>query len=152
MSHKINACSTSASSTLSWSCVHEPTWTLAAQRYVCDTNTVALMCCHSQSASEMKINSGYGFMFVSCLQINLRTSLCGNGLCRIDWLIHWFIIMSFSGERTNRAVDFPWPQADKPMFFYTTTGQEEIASSGTSYLNRWVREESIYISTVIEVF
>ncbi|XP_070541842.1 regulator of nonsense transcripts 1-like [Ptychodera flava] len=39
-------------------------------------------------------------------------------------------------ERTNKALDFPWPQADKPMFFYATTGQEEIASSGTSYLNR----------------
>ncbi|KAF2986644.1 hypothetical protein EK904_004807, partial [Melospiza melodia maxima] len=29
-----------------------------------------------------------------------------------------------------------WPQPDKPMFFYVTQGQEEIASSGTSYLNR----------------
>ena len=39
-------------------------------------------------------------------------------------------------ERTKKNVDFPWPQADKPMFFYVTTGQEEISSSGTSYLNR----------------
>ncbi|XP_074649914.1 regulator of nonsense transcripts 1-like [Tubulanus polymorphus] len=39
-------------------------------------------------------------------------------------------------ERTRNNLDFPWPQSDKPMFFYTTTGQEEIASSGTSYLNR----------------
>lgn len=35
-----------------------------------------------------------------------------------------------------KGVDFPWPQADKPMFFYATSGQEEIAGSGTSYLNR----------------
>lgn len=33
-------------------------------------------------------------------------------------------------------MDFNWPQPDKPMFFYATTGQEEISSSGTSYLNR----------------
>ncbi|CAG0894471.1 unnamed protein product [Darwinula stevensoni] len=39
-------------------------------------------------------------------------------------------------ERKLKGVDFPWPQADKPMFFYATTGQEEIAGSGTSYLNR----------------
>jgi len=32
--------------------------------------------------------------------------------------------------------DFPWPQPDKPMFFYSVTGMEEISSSGTSYLNR----------------
>ena len=41
-----------------------------------------------------------------------------------------------AGERTKTNVDFPWPQADKPMMFYATTGQEEISSSGTSYLNR----------------
>jgi len=41
-----------------------------------------------------------------------------------------------AAERTKSSVDFPWPMADKPMFFYVTTGQEEIASSGTSYLNR----------------
>ncbi|CAG0921359.1 unnamed protein product, partial [Notodromas monacha] len=39
-------------------------------------------------------------------------------------------------ERRLKNIDFPWPQAEKPMFFYSTTGQEEIASSGTSYLNR----------------
>ena len=33
-------------------------------------------------------------------------------------------------------MDFSWPQPEKPMFFYATTGQEEISSSGTSYLNR----------------
>ncbi|XP_050403734.1 regulator of nonsense transcripts 1 [Patella vulgata] len=41
-----------------------------------------------------------------------------------------------AGERTIRALDFPWPTPDKPMFFYCTSGQEEISSSGTSYLNR----------------
>lgn len=43
---------------------------------------------------------------------------------------------NFSGERMRKNMDFPWPQQDKPMFFYCTTGQEEISSSGTSYLNR----------------
>ena len=48
-------------------------------------------------------------------------------------------------ERTNHAVDFPWPQGDKPMFFYATCGQEEIASSGTSYLNRYDGQLSPYV-------
>ncbi|KAF7991396.1 hypothetical protein HCN44_002958 [Aphidius gifuensis] len=39
-------------------------------------------------------------------------------------------------ERKLIKIDFPWPVQDKPMFFYVTQGQEEIAGSGTSYLNR----------------
>ena len=39
-------------------------------------------------------------------------------------------------DRTMKGVSFPWPQPDKPQFFYVTSGQEEIAGSGTSYLNR----------------
>ena len=34
------------------------------------------------------------------------------------------------------GVEFPWPNPEKPMFFWCSTGQEEISSSGTSYLNR----------------
>uniref|UniRef100_A0A8C5I3L0 ATP-dependent helicase RENT1 n=1 Tax=Gouania willdenowi TaxID=441366 RepID=A0A8C5I3L0_GOUWI len=41
-----------------------------------------------------------------------------------------------AAERIKKGFDFQWPQPDKPMFFYVTQGQEEIASSGTSYLNR----------------
>ncbi|XP_038597724.1 regulator of nonsense transcripts 1-like, partial [Tachyglossus aculeatus] len=41
-----------------------------------------------------------------------------------------------AADRVKRGFDFQWPQPDKPMFFYVTQGQEEIASSGTSYLNR----------------
>lgn len=41
-----------------------------------------------------------------------------------------------TAERVKKGFDFQWPQPDKPMFFYVTQGQEEIASSGTSYLNR----------------
>ncbi|KAL4227542.1 ATP-dependent helicase NAM7 [Mactra antiquata] len=40
------------------------------------------------------------------------------------------------GDRLRSSLDIPWPQPDKPMFFYTSSGQEEISSSGTSYLNR----------------
>lgn len=40
-----------------------------------------------------------------------------------------------AAERCKKS-DFPWPLVEKPMFFYVSTGQEEIASSGTSYLNR----------------
>lgn len=39
-------------------------------------------------------------------------------------------------ERKLSKIDFPWPVPEKPMFFYVTQGQEEIAGSGTSYLNR----------------
>lgn len=41
-----------------------------------------------------------------------------------------------SADRLRPSLDIPWPQPDKPMFFYTSSGQEEISSSGTSYLNR----------------
>eukprot|EP01022_Parablepharisma_sp_SALTPOND_P016227 TRINITY_DN234_c0_g2_i1.p2 TRINITY_DN234_c0_g2~~TRINITY_DN234_c0_g2_i1.p2 ORF type:complete len:1040 (+),score=86.45 TRINITY_DN234_c0_g2_i1:3145-6264(+) len=39
-------------------------------------------------------------------------------------------------ERTLTSVNFPWPVSSKPMFFYHSTGKEEISASGTSYLNR----------------
>uniref|UniRef100_A0A915IER4 DNA helicase n=1 Tax=Romanomermis culicivorax TaxID=13658 RepID=A0A915IER4_ROMCU len=39
-------------------------------------------------------------------------------------------------ERTLSQIDFQWPQPDKPAFFWSTSGQEEISGSGTSYLNR----------------
>ena len=38
-------------------------------------------------------------------------------------------------ERLRKNVDFPWPVPDTPMFFYQNLGQEEISSSGTSFLN-----------------
>ena len=41
-------------------------------------------------------------------------------------------------ERLRKNVDFPWPAPDTPMFFYQNLGQEEISSSGTSFLNRYV--------------
>lgn len=41
-------------------------------------------------------------------------------------------------ERLRKNVDFPWPVPDTPMFFYQNLGQEEISSSGTSFLNRSV--------------
>ena len=31
-----------------------------------------------------------------------------------------------AAERTKSSVEFPWPAADKPMFFYVTTGQVSI--------------------------
>lgn len=39
-------------------------------------------------------------------------------------------------EDRKLKIDFPWPQPERPMFFLVTQGQEEIAGSGTSYLNR----------------
>ncbi|KAJ9091289.1 hypothetical protein QFC21_007278 [Naganishia friedmannii] len=42
-------------------------------------------------------------------------------------------------ERLRKNIDFPWPVADTPMFFYQNLGNEEISSSGTSFLNRRVQ-------------
>lgn len=39
-------------------------------------------------------------------------------------------------ERSRSNLDFPWPDQSFPMFFLSCLGQEEISSSGTSYLNR----------------
>ncbi len=40
-------------------------------------------------------------------------------------------------DRMMPRIDFPWPQRERPMFFYHSTGQEEISASGTSFLNRF---------------
>ncbi|ORX53246.1 P-loop containing nucleoside triphosphate hydrolase protein [Hesseltinella vesiculosa] len=39
-------------------------------------------------------------------------------------------------ERLRKNVDFPWPEPENPMMFYVNLGNEEISTSGTSYLNR----------------
>ena len=39
-------------------------------------------------------------------------------------------------HRLRRDVDFPWPIAETPMMFWSNLGNEEISTSGTSYLNR----------------
>jgi len=39
-------------------------------------------------------------------------------------------------ERVLPGVDLPFPNPSRPMLFLINNGYEEIASSGTSYLNR----------------
>ena len=41
-----------------------------------------------------------------------------------------------SAERRATGNNFPWPNPNRPMFFYSSVGQEEVSASGTSYLNR----------------
>ncbi|VDP74154.1 unnamed protein product [Schistosoma curassoni] len=41
-----------------------------------------------------------------------------------------------TAEDRCKKIDFPWPNPDRPMFFYCTSGQEEISGNGVSYLNR----------------
>jgi len=41
-----------------------------------------------------------------------------------------------AADRQIKGFEFNWPQPNKPMMFYCSQGNEEIASSGTSYLNR----------------
>lgn len=52
-------------------------------------------------------------------------------------------------ERTLKNIEFPWPIPDKPMFFYCCLGHEEIAGSGTSYLNR---TEASYVEKIVTKF
>lgn len=39
-------------------------------------------------------------------------------------------------ERILPGVDLPWPDPSRPMFFWVSTGNEEMGNSGTSFLNR----------------
>ncbi|GAV05937.1 hypothetical protein RvY_15988-2, partial [Ramazzottius varieornatus] len=39
-------------------------------------------------------------------------------------------------DRIMSEMEFPWPNIEKPMFFFNTCGSEELAGSGTSFLNR----------------
>jgi len=39
-------------------------------------------------------------------------------------------------DRQLEGFKFPWPNSDKPMFFYHSVSNEEISASGTSFLNR----------------
>lgn len=47
-------------------------------------------------------------------------------------------------ERIQPGLNFPWPQPDKPMLFYVQLGQEEISVTGTSYLNRTGKNDSLH--------
>lgn len=51
-----------------------------------------------------------------------------------------------AAERLQPGVGFPWPEPDCPMLFYAATGSEEIASSGTSFLNR---TEAAHVEKVV---
>lgn len=35
-----------------------------------------------------------------------------------------------------KGIDLPWPNPSKPMFFWISTGSEEMGNTGTSFLNR----------------
>ncbi|KAJ8433105.1 hypothetical protein Cgig2_020601 [Carnegiea gigantea] len=52
-------------------------------------------------------------------------------------------------ERQSSGIDFPWPVPNRPMFFYVQMGQEEISSSGTSYLNR---TEAANVEKIVTTF
>ncbi|XP_075488176.1 regulator of nonsense transcripts 1 homolog isoform X1 [Primulina tabacum] len=52
-------------------------------------------------------------------------------------------------ERQSPGIDFPWPVPNRPMFFYVQMGQEEISSSGTSYLNR---TEAANVEKIVTTF
>ncbi|CAD6893647.1 unnamed protein product [Tilletia caries] len=52
-------------------------------------------------------------------------------------------------ERLRKHVDFPWPVPTLPMFFFQNLGQEEISSSGTSFLNR---TEASNVEKVVTAF
>ena len=39
-------------------------------------------------------------------------------------------------DRIYRGADLKWPNVSRPMYFMISTGNEEMASTGTSFLNR----------------
>eukprot|EP01132_Coremiostelium_polycephalum_P003626 gene3626-4516_t len=46
------------------------------------------------------------------------------------------LVNELSYKEHASQISFPWPQPNHPMFFYNSTGPEEISSSGTSFINR----------------
>ena len=52
-------------------------------------------------------------------------------------------------ERILEGFKFPWPQVEKPMFFYHSVSNEEISASGTSFLNR---KETENVEAVVSAF
>jgi len=55
-------------------------------------------------------------------------------------------------SKADRQLDgfkFPWPQNEKPMFFYHSVSNEEISASGTSFLNR---KEAENVEQVVSSF
>ncbi|RYH29329.1 hypothetical protein EON65_08835 [archaeon] len=39
-------------------------------------------------------------------------------------------------DRQLKSAEFLWPNPNRPMYFYMSTGNEEVGGSGTSFLNR----------------
>ncbi|KAH9251065.1 hypothetical protein BASA81_011125 [Batrachochytrium salamandrivorans] len=61
--------------------------------------------------------------------------------CLSEWVSNTFYEGSLQNgvtaeDRTNTAQDFPWIDTSRPMMFYSCQGSEEMAATGTSYLNR----------------
>lgn len=61
--------------------------------------------------------------------------------CLSDFPSNMFYDGSLQNGITQQArmrpeMNFPWPVPETPMMFWSILGQEEISSSGTSYLNR----------------
>ena len=52
-------------------------------------------------------------------------------------------------ERKHLNVNFPWPNNNKPTFFYHIIGKEEFSASGTSYINR---QEADFIELLVKTF
>ncbi|KAJ3991516.1 AAA domain-containing protein [Lentinula boryana] len=55
-------------------------------------------------------------------------------------------------ECLRKNVEFPWHAPDTPMFFYQNLGQEEISSSGTSFLNRTEAERQKDCHKVLQIW
>lgn len=50
------------------------------------------------------------------------------------------------------GIDWQWPVPDKPLMFWSCCGQEELSSSGTSYLNRLLYHSSFEIGGIKKFF
>lgn len=58
-----------------------------------------------------------------------------------------------ASDRTPEDCEFKWPVKEKPMFFWKQSGQEEISSSGTSFLRaKGFYKNKIDIVVVVGIF
>lgn len=88
----------------------------------------------SQSLFERLIRIG-----VKPIRLNIQYRMHP---CLSEWPSNIFYEGSLQNGVTTKqrsaplGVKFSWPDASCPMFFYASTGMEEISASATSYLNR----------------
>ena len=84
-----------------------------------------------------------------CLQVQYRMHPC---LSNFPSTTFYEGSMQNGISKHDRMLDcftLPWPEPEKPMFFFHSISNEEISASGTSFLNR---TEALNIEQVVTAF